>query len=426
MPSKITTAILLAAGEGTRLRPLTLTRPKHLIPILNRPFIFHLLANLESAGIKRAVLVIGYKDSAIVSAIEEFRKGSALKIEFVRQEKPEGTGQAFAVAKPLIREERFLVLAGDNYYTAEDLSAFLKTAEKTDSYLAGGIPVEEPSRFGIFALAGEKVTGVAEKPQKPQSNLANSSLYLMDQACFGLAAKLTRSPRGEYEITDVLKILAGRNLLSFHRLTYWTDLGNPWDILELSGKLLEGIKGKIDKGAVVEEGATLKGAVVVGKGTTIRAGSYVEGPVLIGEDCEIGPNCFIRPGTVLGSKTGIGQAVELKNTIVFGSTNIKHLSYAADSIIGENCNLGAGTITANLRHDKRTVKMELNGKVVDSRRKKLGAVIADNSKTGIHCSILPGRTIGPNSWTDSGSVVERNVPPGKLLKRDGTLVDLPK
>ncbi|MFH0961694.1 MAG: bifunctional sugar-1-phosphate nucleotidylyltransferase/acetyltransferase [archaeon] len=423
----IRTAIVLAAGEGTRLRPITFTRPKPLIPILGKPFISHILENLSKAGIRRAIVVIGYRGEEIRKYLEENSKKLGLKIDFVTQARALGTGHAFAAAAGLLAksDERFLCLAGDNYYSAGDIADFVKKAEKEAGFLVGGIDVLDPGRFGIFSLEGERVTKVIEKPANPPSNTANASLYLFDKSCLDLAGKLEKSPRGEYEITDVLKILAGRNLLNFSRLSYWTDLGAPWDILDLNAKLLSEMKGKIHSGAEIERGAHIKGAVLIGKGTIVKSGSYIEGPVWIGEDCSIGPNCYIRAGTVLGEKTGVGQAVEIKNSVFFGHTNVKHLSYVADSVIGKNCNFGAGTITANLRHDKGNIKMVLNGKLVDSGRRKLGVVMGDNSKTGIHCSVYPGRTIGPNSWTDSASLVDRDVPPGHFLRRDGTIEKLP-
>jgi len=425
MPGKIKTVILLGAGEGTRLRPLTFTRPKPIIPILDRPFISHILENLSTAGITKAVFITGYLEEQLIPVAKAECSRLGIKPVFITQDAPLGTGHAFSLARQFVKDERFLCMCADNYYVGEDLQKFVSTGEKTGNYIAGGIRVEDPRRFGVFSLQGKKIVKVVEKPENPPTHFANASLYLFDQSCFSLAEKLEKSPRGEYEITDVLKILAGRDILEFFELSYWTDLGSPWDILDLNSKLLSLEKrGKIHPTAEIEKGATLKGVVFVGKNSVVKSGAYIEGPAFIGEDCTIGPNCFIRSGTVLGKKTKVGNAVEIKNSTFFGDTNISHLSYCADSVVGTGCNFGAGTITANLRHDKGTISVNLNGHRVNSGRRKLGAFIGDNSKTGIHCSIYPGKTIGSNSWTDSASLVDVDVPKGHFLKRDGRLEQL--
>ncbi|HSD59015.1 MAG TPA: glucose-1-phosphate thymidylyltransferase, partial [Methanotrichaceae archaeon] len=138
---------------------------------------------------------------------------------------------------------------------------------------------------------------------------------------------------------------------------------------------------------------TLKGAVSVGKETVIMTGAYIEGPVIIGENCKIGPNCYIRPYTCLGNDVRVGNAVEVKNSAIMDGTKIGHLSYVGDSVIGENCNFGAGTICSNLRHDKANIKSYIKGQKVDSGRRKLGAIIGDDVKTGIHTTIYPGAVI---------------------------------
>jgi NDP-sugar pyrophosphorylase family protein len=131
----------------------------------------------------------------------------------------------------------------------------------------------------------------------------------------------------------------------------------------------------------------------VGKDTVIMAGAYIEGPVIIGENCKIGPNCYIRPYTCLGNDVRVGNAVEVKNSAVMDGTKIGHLSYVGDSVIGESCNFGAGTICSNLRHDKANIISYIKGQKVDSGRRKLGAIMGDDVKTGIHTTVYPGTVI---------------------------------
>ena len=152
----------------------------------------------------------------------------------------------------------------------------------------------------------------------------------------------------------------------------------------------------------------------------IRSGSYIEGPTFIGEGSDIGPNCYIRACTSIGNNVRVGNACEVKNSIIMDGTHVGHLSYVGDSILCERCNLAAGTITANLRLDDGAVKMLVKGKVVDTGRRKLGAILGDDVKTGISALLMPGVKVGTNSWIGANSTVHRDVPANTLvlLKQD--------
>ncbi|NHJ31407.1 MAG: glucose-1-phosphate thymidylyltransferase, partial [Asgard group archaeon] len=165
----------------------------------------------------------------------------------------------------------------------------------------------------------------------------------------------------------------------------------------------------------VEKGAHLSGLVHIAKGARIRSGAYVVGPVIIGEDSDIGPNCFIRPHTSIGRNVRVGNACELKNSIIMNGTHVGHLSYVGDSILGEGCNLGAGTIVANLRFDNKTVKMEMKSKIVDTRRTKMGIIFGDNVKTGVGTLFMPGVKVGCNSWIGPNIVVKKDVTSNTIL-----------
>jgi bifunctional UDP-N-acetylglucosamine pyrophosphorylase/glucosamine-1-phosphate N-acetyltransferase len=165
----------------------------------------------------------------------------------------------------------------------------------------------------------------------------------------------------------------------------------------------------------IEKNVSLNGQILIGENTRIRSGTYIEGPCIIGNNCDIGPNCYIRPYTTIGNNCRIGNGVEVKNSIIFDNSKIPHLSYVGDSIIGENCNLGAGTKVANLRHDKKTVCVLINEKLIDSNRRKLGVIMADYCKTGVNTSIKPGIVMGPFSWTLPNSYLDENLEPFRLF-----------
>jgi len=182
----------------------------------------------------------------------------------------------------------------------------------------------------------------------------------------------------------------------------------PWDLLRINehliGQLAESeIEGDISPNANIE------GRVRIGPGTRILPGVFIEGNAVIGADCKIGPNCYIRGATAIGDGCHIGQAVEVKNSILMNGVGMGHLSYCGDSILGENVNFGAGTITANLRHDKSNHRSWVKGALVDTGRRKFGTVVGDNVHTGIHTSIYPGRKLWPGTSTRPGEIVSQDV-----------------
>jgi len=189
---------------------------------------------------------------------------------------------------------------------------------------------------------------------------------------------------------------------SSYRLIY------PWDLLRVNEELVGALSADAIEGSL-SECAVIVGTLALGTGSRVLPGVYVEGNVIIGRDCKVGPNCYIRGGTSIGDGCHLGQAVEVKNSIVMAHTSIGHLSYCGDSIVGEGVNLGAGTITANLRHDGDNNRSAVDGTLVDTGRRKLGAIIGDHVHTGIHTSIYPGRKIWPGLWTRPGAIVRSDI-----------------
>jgi len=379
-------AIILAAGEGSRMRPLTASRPKVMLPVAGKPFLEHIIIRAHIAGADRIVLVVGYGDDSVRS---HFGDGKRLGIEIdcAVQDRQLGTGHALMAAKSFALDH-FLVLNGDVLPDA----ASLKEVARSGSAVSA-IKVDDPRRYGVFTEENGFFLSVVEKSNNPPSNLANAGIYHLDRSIFDALQSAPLSERGEYELTDGLNLLAKEEKIRIVQLESWMEIGRPWDILTANEALMKDMQSQIL--GEVEPGATLKGPVILGKGSIIRAGAYIEGPVLIGEECNIGPNCYIRPTTCLGDRVRVGNAVEVKNSAIMSDSKIGHLSYVGDSVIGEGCNFGAGTICSNLRHDKANIKSFIKGEKVDSGRRKLGVIMGDNVMTAINTSIYPGTVIQP-------------------------------
>jgi bifunctional UDP-N-acetylglucosamine pyrophosphorylase/glucosamine-1-phosphate N-acetyltransferase len=161
----------------------------------------------------------------------------------------------------------------------------------------------------------------------------------------------------------------------------------------------------------IESNVTLKNEVSIGKGTIIRSGAYLVGPVAIGQNCDIGPNCYIRPSTAIANNCHIGAAVELKNSIIMAGTKIPHLNYVGDSILGEGCNLGAGTKIANLKLTNKNIFINS----IDTKKRKLGAIIGDKVETGINASINVGTMIGNNTIIGPGALAHGIISPDSKI-----------
>lgn len=389
-------AIILAAGKGTRFSPFSETRPKPLFSLFGKSILEHNLDELQGL-VDEAIIVVGYKKEMITEKIGK-RYGS-IKITYVEDAKIEGTASAARLAMPFLKE-RFLLLNGDDFYCREDMK---KAIAKFPS-----VTVKEhqnPSSFGVVEEEKGFVKDMVEKPVNPTSNLVNTALFCWPKEI--LDYKIEKSERGEYETTELLRQFIKEKKMNVCKASFWVPASCPWDIFDAVPYLF--LKQKKSRKGKVEKGAVLKGDVIVGEGTVIKSGSYIEGPVYIGKDCVIGPNCFLRSGTVIEDGCRVGQAVEIKNSLIGKGTFASHLAYVGDSIVGENCNFGAGTITANFRHDAGSIRTMVKGELVDTKRVKFGTVIGDNVKTGIHTIIYPGRKIWPGKTTLPGEKVEKDI-----------------
>ncbi len=408
-------AVILAAGEGVRLRPLTDNRPKHLVPIACKPMLEHLMENLAACGISEVMLVVGrWKDNVQQYFGDGHNQG--LRIRYAVQPAVLGTAHAIGMTQNFVGHEPFLAVYGDIYVTKECMPKVLEDFKKyTAAATMAVVPVPAAHFFGIVTIKDGYVKSVVEKPPpgSPVGNLANAGIFVFSSEIFRAIEKTAKSKRNEFEITRSLKILIGSG--AEIRATEldsetWKDIGRPWDLLEANELALRKLKPSIQ--GKIEEGARLIGPIVVKSEAVVRSGAYVEGPVIISGGAEIGPNCHIRPSTSIGGDVKIGSGCEVKNSIVMNGTKIPHLSYVGDSILGERCNLGAGTVVANLRFDGKPVTMMISGSRVDSGRKKLGAVLGDEVQTGINANIMPGVKVGSRSLIGPGVTLDHDVPPG--------------
>lgn len=409
-------AIILTAGEGTRMRPLTITKPKTMLQVGGKPILQYNVESLRDAGVTDITLVVGYREEVIK---KHFKDGSSLgvNINYVTQEQRLGTAHAIGSTRKTV-DGNFIILNGDiivdpglikdliDKYVSEDARSILVLTE-----------VDDPSTFGVVEMDDDKIINIIEKPSKEDapSNLINAGIYIFDDQIFQAIESTEKSKRGEYEITDsiLIQIGNGDKVLGLKSKNNWIDIGRPWELLDVNEHFLKDLKTDIQ--GEIETGATIHGPVFVGKNSIVRSGCYIMGPVHIGENCDIGPNTFIRKYTSIGNNVSVGNAVELKNSIIMDDTNINHLTYVGDSVIGSKCNIAAGTNIANLRFDDCNIKIRVKGNKTDSGRRKMGVVFGDGVKTGINSSFNPGVKIGVNSRIGAGAIVSKDLESNKIL-----------
>ena len=354
--------VILAAGLGTRMMPLTANRSKLMLPVANKPFLEWNVDALKDIG---DVILVLRKDQKDI--IDHFKN-----CRIVYQEEPLGTANAIACCKDLI-EDRFIVINGDEFIPKSDIEKF----SRLDGYNIATFPGDS-SRFGALTIDEDIVTGIAEKDANGTA-LINAGMYMFEKSVFEAIEKTELSGRGEYEITDSIRIMIENGVkIKAFRLSSWNTLGYPWDLLDINQALLK------------------RTGSIIGDNVDIRPGSYIEHPVAIGDGSIIGPNCYIRKYSSIGKNCKVGNAVEIKNSIIMDNSFVSHLSYVGDSVVGSNCNIGAGTIFANLRLDDKNIKMVIKNEKIDSGMRKLGAFVGDNVKFGVNVTLMPGKKIWPD------------------------------
>lgn len=386
-------ALILAAGKSTRTYPLTITRPKPLLPLIDEALIFYTLRQLKGL-VDEVLIVVGYQKEVLQEVVGSQFEG--LNIRYIVQEEQLGTGHALLEAREHLGQ-RFMVINGDDIYHHEDLKACL-------NYKHGLLAASHsnPERFGVLKIENGLVEKINEKVSSSSQSLVNTGVYVLSQEVFATA--LESSPRGEYEITDYIESLPD---VHYHvAQKSWIAIGYPWNFLEASQYKLEQIDFVKEGG--VEEGAVVDDNVFVGKGSRILKGCIVKGPAYIGKNCIIGPYAYLRPGSIVLDRCQVGHNVEMVESVIMPDTKCKHRSYIGYSVIGAGCNLGLGFTTADFRHDGQDHQTIIKGKKVSSYRRKLGAFLGDNVRTGVGTVTYPGRKIWPGLTTLVGEIVRQD------------------
>lgn len=391
-------AIILASGEGSRLRPLTDTTPKPLIKILGKSLIEHTLDGLNGL-VKECIIVVKYMPEVFQSTLWE--NYNNISLTYHLQWKENGTAAAIKDIK-LDSNEDILVLYGDTIYPQSELKKVLMSHD----YGCLVKEVQNPEVYGIFKQQNGYAQKVIEKPSENIGNLANMAGYKFSWEIIQMCQLVEKSPRWEYEITDALNSFIEKHPFKLHNIEKdLLDIGYAWNLLDANNTHLWELTESTIKWEI-EDNVTIHGNIILEQWAVIKSGTYIEWNCYFGKNSVIGPNAYIRGNTSLWQGWKIGFSVEVKNSYIWENSKIPHLSYLWDSIIGNNVNLWGGFKVANLRHDGKNMRVMVKWSLVDSWKRKLGCIIWDNTKTAINTQVYPGRVLETWSSTVPGEIVK--------------------
>ena len=333
-------ALILSGGKGTRLRPITHTAAKQLVPVANKPILFYAIEAMKAAGIDEVGIVVGDTHAEVRAAVGSGERWG-VKVTYIQQEAPLGLAHAVKISEEFMNGEPFVMFLGDNLIrdgVASFVQHYLKSGANAQILLAH---VPNPQDFGVAELSGGRVVKLIEKPVDPPSDLALVGVYMFDSHVFEAVNSIEPSARGELEITDAIQYLIDHNYRVESKVVegWWKDTGKLEDMLEANRLVLDAMQpenlGEVDKESEIH------GRVSIGPGSRIIA-SNVRGPVIIGEDCVI-ENAFIGPYTSLNDRVVV-RASEVEHSIILEDSEILGIgSRMADSLVGRNVKITKGT-----------------------------------------------------------------------------------
>ncbi|MFH0941900.1 MAG: bifunctional sugar-1-phosphate nucleotidylyltransferase/acetyltransferase [Chloroflexota bacterium] len=387
-------AVILAAGEGQRLRPFTVSKPKAMLAIAGRPILSYVIESLAKNGIRDIILVVGYRKEQVLDWLS-LSEPSGVEITCVTQTKQLGSAHALAQAEPFVNDD-FLVLPGDKLIEAATIARFVTVSPQA---IMAKI-VDNPGRYGVLSIEKGALKGITEKPKDPLSNIINTSVYAFSKKVFEFIEP-------ELDIPVVLNkmISSGIAIGTYETEGVWLDVVYPWDILNLNGVVLRRLISSL--GGQVEALVSIKGQVSIGKGTVIRSNSYLAGPLTIGENCDIGPNVCLLAATSIGDNVSVSPFSEITNSVIGNDVTIGSGCTVQDSVIGQGCNI-KGHLTAC----SGDTDVQINN---EHYRVTVGAMLGEGCTLDYGVVAEPGVILGNLSQVSAMKLIKGRLPDRSLV-----------
>ncbi len=387
-------AVILAAGEGQRLRPFTVNRPKAMISIADKPILQYSVEALARCGIRDIVIVVGYRKAQVLDFMGSGEK-FGVKISYATQEKQLGTAHALNQVKDLVQDE-FIVLPGDNLIEAATIADFVDVGPEAVLVKR----VKDPQRYGVIDAHNGELLMITEKPVDAADNLVNTGIYAFNRDIFKYAEDVL-------DIPDALNnmIGAGHAIKVVETDGTWLDVIYPWDVISLNNAILQHIGSGV--GGTIEDGVTMQGKVIIGAATVVRAGTCIYGPAVIGSGCEIGPNVCIMPSTTIGDNVVVASFTQVKNSVIGSDVTLGPGCFISDSVIDKGSSIkgrftalgGPGEVSIN---DKAP---EIN----------VGVIMGEDCKVEANVTARPGAIIGNGCQIQISRTISGRLPDGSLV-----------
>lgn len=395
----VSTAVVLAAGEGTRLRPLTRNRPKPMLPAADRPILEHVFDALVTAGMDRLVCVVGYKHDRVQDHFGPTYRD--VPIEYVRQHKQLGSGHALLQARATV-DGPPLVVNGDRLIDASMAEAVADTYERQNPAATMGV-VEHPeaSKYGAVAVRNDEITDIIEKPTTDEYRLINGGIYAFDTSIFDEIADTPRTA-GELGLTDTIdRLLERERVTAVHCEGLWADATYPWDLLTVANEVLA--RGRL-------AGTERDDGVWVHDDARIHETAVIRSPAVVGPDSEVAPCAVVGPNAAVGRNVTIGPNATIERSVLDADTRVAAGVTLLDTVTGQNVGVGAGSTAPGGPADVR-----IGNEVFE--RQRLGAVLADRVTAEGDVTFAPGTLVGPNARLHAGAHVCDQIPEsGEVLR----------
>lgn len=380
-------AVILAAGEGKRLRPLTHTMPKAMVPVANRPILEHIIRALEENGIRDIIVVVGYKKEHVIRHLNTLD----VQVRVVVQETQLGTAHALACAAPLITGD-FLLLPGDNYV---DTASIARIMQEKNAVLTYEHP--HPSNFGVLVIRDGLVTEVIEKPHDAPGFTVSTGIFSLDPSFLEYL--------DDTEIPDAVnRMIRSGTPLKAVPAADWQDAVFPWDLLKLNAALLRNVRP--ERAGWSGPGVVVRGQVSIGKGTTIGPNTTILGPAVIGEDCDIGPNCVVMPETSIGARVQVEPFTMIGQSVVLDDVYIGSHSRITGAVVGTGSHLGDHATTFPTK-TLFSIERDMVGAT-------FGAILGDHICSAPFC-VFRNCIVGNDVTIDDGKTIYGEIPDGAKI-----------
>ena len=397
----VRTAVVLAAGEGTRLHPLTHNRPKPMLPAANRPVLEYVLDALVEAGIERVCLVVGYKCDRVQ---EHFGpRYRDCPVTYVHQKKQLGSGHALLQARESV-EGPPLVVNGDRVIEPSLVSDVVRAFERDAGPAVLGV-IERPNarQYGAVVLQGGRIEQIVEKPDSDEYRLINAGVYAFDSSVFDAIAATPRR-EGELQLPDTIaELIDEGDVQGIRTEGLWADATYPWDILTVTQELLA--RGRVD-----EPEREAESRIWINDSARVHDDAALQAPVVVGADCEVGPGAVVGPTTALGHNVTVGSNATIERCVLDADTRVGAGSVLLDCITGQDVDLGPATVGSGGPADVR-----IGSSVFENRR--LGAVVADRVHAVGDTGLAPGTLVGPNATLHHGARASGRIAAGAEVVR---------